>query len=478
MKPYRILLLFLGISGTLCLISFLVPNHQILLREGVMISVPSVADYFKTPKQYPGIKQLTVEEKTDSVVERKENKLTFRKDTIRHPAVSQFLEYPDTSKSSLDNFFRTLTGLNPASECIHILHYGDSQLEADRISEYLRFRFQEEFGGDGPGLLSFFEETDRLSMQITNSDNWIRTSLIRSPYRYTEKQPFGLLASYFRFIPAGDSSQKKKDEKEAWISIKGTGRSNGKNHSFDRCRVFYSNPAEPLPLKFLGDENPVLEDTLKSGNTFGIANCRFTHSPSDLKICVKGRHSPDFFGICLDESTGVSVDNIPLRGSSGLEFTRMDPVIFSEMIKALNVKLLIYQFGVNAIPGNLSDYSYYENGMFKQLSWLKKIDPELSIIVISVSDASQKIGESYETYSSVEKIVAAQQMAAKRAGCAFWNLYQAMGGRNSMPGWVFAKEPLASTDFMHFNYLGARLVARMFYAALIHDYNSYLIKTR
>ena len=148
------------------------------------------------------------------------------------------------------------------------------------------------------------------------------------------------------------------------------------------------------------------------------------------------------------------------------------------MLKQLNARLLILQFGVNAIPGNLPEYSYYENGLYRQLTFLKKLNPDICIIVISVSDASQKTGDQYETFASVEKIVAAQKAAALKAGCAFWNLYQAMGGRNSMPSWVNAKEPLATTDFLHFNFNGSRIVAKMFYSALIHDYNDFLVNRR
>jgi hypothetical protein len=45
-----------------------------------------------------------------------------------------------------------------------------------------------------------------------------------------------------------------------------------------------------------------------------------------------------------------------------------------------------------------------------------------------------------------------------------------MGGENSMPSWVFAKPALANKDFTHFNEKGARMVAEMFYNALIYDY--------
>ncbi|MCF8266811.1 MAG: hypothetical protein K9I69_01925, partial [Ignavibacteriales bacterium] len=59
---------------------------------------------------------------------------------------------------------------------------------------------------------------------------------------------------------------------------------------------------------------------------------------------------------------------------------------------------------------------------------------------------------------------------AKNADIAFWNLFEAMGGMNSMESWVKANPPLASSDYTHFNDQGARKVADLFSAALIDGY--------
>ena len=42
-----------------------------------------------------------------------------------------------------------------------------------------------------------------------------------------------------------------------------------------------------------------------------------------------------------------------------------------------------------------------------------------------------------------------------------------------MPSWVFAEPSLASKDFVHFNPRGAKLIANMFYNALLFEYNQY-----
>ena len=57
-------------------------------------------------------------------------------------------------------------------------------------------------------------------------------------------------------------------------------------------------------------------------------------------------------------------------------------------------------------------------------------------------------------------------------------MYEGMGGYNSMPSWVNAEPELARPDYVHFSPRGAKLIANMFYNALIFEYNNYLKETK
>ena len=100
--------------------------------------------------------------------------------------------------------------------------------------------------------------------------------------------------------------------------------------------------------------------------------------------------------------------------------------------------------------------------------------PGLSILVIGVSDVSRNGENGYESYPNIEKIRDAQKKAAFDAGCSFWDCFEAMGGKNSMPSWVFANPPLAQKDFVHFNPVGAKIIGEMFYRSFIFEYERYL----
>ena len=163
-----------------------------------------------------------------------------------------------------------------------------------------------------------------------------------------------------------------------------------------------------------------------------------------------------------------------MRGSAGLEFSKIDPALLKQMYEDMNIKLLLLQFGGNVVPYISEKSDYYERWFYRELSALKSLVPDMAIIVIGVADMSVKQKDNFVSYSSLESVRDALRNAAFSADCAFWDMYAAMGGENSMPSWVFADPPLASADFVHFNERGARVLAEMFYNAFMYDYNTYI----
>jgi len=480
MKPIRIFLLLFIVFFFYGILSIVIPNHDLKVTKGFSVRFPSLKNVFQYGNnEYADIASVLQQKRsdTDSLVRIAKTGTVKNPDSIRIKLVSQPLDYPGNDNTVLYPFFRELEESLVNKQGIHIFHYGDSQLEGDRITDYLRSRFQAEFGGSGPGILPLGEEDYRIALLASVSGNWQKYNLMGTKYKDQGSHPYGPLGSLFRFTSGPrDSAASSGKTMDAWITYKGKGMSGGKADQYQRCRIFYENYQQAVKVSFFNGDVKIKSDTLIPSRSLKECDLSFTETPSNLTIRFTGAGSPDFYGICLDSPSGISVDNIPIRGSSGMEFTRMNPALMTEIYHILNVRLLILQFGVNVIPGDLDDYTWYENGLYTQLCQLKILNPGLSIIVIGVSDASRKNGDTYESYPCVEKILNAQKAAALKAGCVFWNLYEAMGGKNSMPSWVLAKEPLASTDFLHFNYAGARIVGKMFYSALINDYNEFIRK--
>lgn len=502
-KPFRVFLLLAILIIFLSGISLLLPTGGIYIY-GYKLKYPSVWELFSVDTS----KSVSINELRSDIVElnamldsiqeisildtawlendtisalisdtvQVENKLLTIPDSIspnelRSRIIS--IEYPDSTKNALSSIFEALKlGLSTKS-LIHILHYGDSQIEGDRITAYLRSRMQQRFGGRGVGLLHIVPHSYQPgSIRQSITSNWEKIILADLPKGIGLNHKFGILGGY-SFFGKSKGILNRGGFNEAGVTIQRLGKAS-LSRSFSRIRLLYGYSTEPF-MASVSAGGKVLDAEMVSPAK-GI-NQLFFETPNEysaLNLEFKGDESPLFYGISLESKTGITIDNIALRGSSGTDFTRTNEADLKSFYKALNVKLIILQFGANLVPHVVESYTYYENQLYRQIEALKRAKPDAAIIVIGVSDASKKEGSYFVSYPNIEKIRNAQRNAAKRAGAAFWDCYEAMGGQNSMPAWVKANPPLASKDYVHFSPRGANLIAEMFYSALIGEYEKYI----
>ncbi len=500
MKPFKTLLFILGVFGVLIVISLVIPKDGIKINDEITLHFPAFDDVFN-PEDVAyadisgileGTKGLSYdtlyddnEFLTDSIIQEqiKESKDSIISDTLRANADSlkqiiRSISYPGGDRSVIYSFFQALQGLPETNELIRIIHYGDSQIEGDRITGYVRHRMQKRFGGMGPGLQpagSLYNIDFSIKHRISN--NWERYTLLGNPDTTLTHNRFGALATFATFTPSNPGAESEEADtiaKSAWISFERSHLAYSTAQRYRQCQLFYGYNKSPLMLELKVNDSLFDAEILPPNKGLQREVWKFPTSPTSVKLNFSGTDSPEVYAIALDGLKGVAVDNVALRGNAGLIFRRINQYQLKNMYKQLNTKLLILQFGGNVVPYISDDYSKYGGWFYSQLTRLKQIDPELSIIVIGVADMSMKDKDKYVSYPNIEPIRDVMKDAAFRAGCAYWDLYEAMGGENSMPSWVFAQPSLASTDFVHFNHRGARVIAEMFYNALMHDYENYL----
>jgi lysophospholipase L1-like esterase len=220
--------------------------------------------------------------------------------------------------------------------------------------------------------------------------------------------------------------------------------------------------------------NDTISDTIQNiSDGYQIVEYQPKIKTEKLKIVFDLKEGGRVYGIGFDPSSGIQVDNIAMRGSSGLEFRKSDKLVLDTMLSALNPGLLLLQFGGNVVP-YISNVSYYKNAFKKELLYLKELCPGVGIVVIGPSDMATKENGRFVTYKKLEPVRDALKAAAQETGCAFWDMYQAMGGENSIQDFVLADPPLANPDYIHFTPKGANMMAGMFFEAVMLEYNRYL----
>ncbi len=234
------------------------------------------------------------------------------------------------------------------------------------------------------------------------------------------------------------------------------------SRSFNRFSLYLGGKSASAHLKVFAGDSLLDSLVISPRKNYARYTWQTTATPPSFTLEFSGTTSPEIYGIAIDNTWGVAVDNIPLRGSSGLVFSKVDTLLLKKMYADLNVGMILLQFGGNVIPYLNGDYDYYERLFRRELGVIRRMLPGVPVIVIGPSDMSKKENGRYMTYPNLEPVRDALKKAALDSGCAFWDMYQAMGGKNSMPSWVFAEPPLAISDFVHFNPRGARIIGEMF----------------
>lgn len=396
---------------------------------------------------------------------------TFSINRITNPA------RPDGSRA-MDAFFGALSALAAQPGLFaRAVHYGDSQIEGDRITRFLRANLQAQFGGGGPGYAPVFEQANHHAYVSQHSENWKRFTVFKN---YYASGRYGYTGNVFRYQQALTDEDAqillgKKDSVQlgAWVRYKFS-----KYSAWTRAGLMWGNAAAPFTLTASNGDSVLLTKTFPASKGFHLTYldlpARHKNTETALRFDFQSVVSPDIYGFTFDSPYGMIVDNTGLRGHSGDGLRRIRSNYLATQFNALGMKLALLQYGGNVVPYELKDLEWLEGSIYNMLMKYKRAAPGASIVLMGVSDAARKVGDKVESYPSVVKIRNAQMRAARRAGVAYWDLYSAMGGRNSIVSWARRKPALAAKDYAHFSYYGQKLVARMFYSALMKEYNAYL----
>ena len=383
------------------------------------------------------------------------------------------LEFPDsTNKSNLYKFFKAIIY---SKSTVHVLHIGDSQLEGDRITSFVRNKFQKKFGGSGVGLVPAKRLVRAFSLNQNSSDNWKRYSVANTKNNYIISRS-SIMGGFCRYTKFYNDTINDTIVYTATIKIETSSSSYYLDRKYKQIKIFYGNNHKPFFIELYDGDKLLNLTTAMSSNSLKTYKYKFKTTPKNLIIKFTGKDSPDVYGISLEGTSGVVFDNIAIRGSSGTFFTKLNQTVTKGILKELNAKMLILEFGGNTVPyiKDKKGAEKYAKWFYSQLVNLKSKINGYPIIVIGPADMSVKQNGEYVTYPNLNYVRQEMRKQCFKAGCIYWDMYKAMGGENSMPQWVKADPQLAISDYTHFTSKGAKIIANMFYNSLIYEYNEYL----
>ncbi len=405
----------------------------------------------------------------DSVLMAVENRFKMEADTLSYYR-RFFYENPDRIFLPGDDYhffdpvFRQMEGAT--DHLVRVGHYGDSQIELDRISQDLREALQERFGGSGTGLFPALSNVPSASISKAASGGFTQYTMYGdSTTQRAGHNRYGILAQVVQLTGSGTVTLRGSKNKNAREGVK----------TFENVSVLYGKSEDLVVKVASGAEKPDPE-VRKSDNGVTLLTWRFSQPVEKATLTFQG--NAEIYGIGADGNAGVAVDNVPLRGCSGTIFTRISKPLMTDSFALTDTRLIILQFGGNMMPmiRGAKQIEPYQEQIAKQIAYFHEVAPQAKILFIGPSDMGKSVNGRVVTWPHLPELVDSLKATALRNDAAYWDLYRMMGGENSMAQWVRHSPPYAGPDYIHFTPAGAQKVGDALSRSFLTYYDFYTLR--
>ncbi len=342
-------------------------------------------------------------------------------------------------------------------------HYGDSSIATDLITSTIRENLQTRFGDAGHGFVlaakGYIPYQHRGVRQSSNPEAWDVREVVR---RQDRRGRYGYGGVQARARPG------------AWARV-GTAKHGDVGRLASRFDIYFEE--QPRGGKFsvrLDDEPREIVSTKSDMYGEGVYSIVTTDGPHQIELRYARGGPVAIYGVAVErEGPGIVYDSLGLVGARANRLLNFDEDHIRRQLEQREVDLLVLGFGGNEASDDRTEDMFYED-FVQVLGRMRQGREDLGCIVFAPLDQARRQRGRIRTLPTIPLIVAAQRRAAFDSGCAFYDTWQAMGGRDSMRRWYKARPRLAMGDFRHATPAGYEIIGNMFYKALLAGFADYL----
>ena len=376
---------------------------------------------------------------------------------------------PNNDYSYFDSLFYLLENAEKDQKVYRVIHYGDSQIEMDRITSVLRQRLQEIFGGSGPGMISAVKRISSISLIQSYSGGLTRYALIGDSTSFkASHNRYGVMTQFCQTNGVSTVSFSTSKHSQAFEKVK----------EISRVSMLIGNNSKGFKATLKADN--VLQETKEYAANAGITLMTWELPGNISKGTITMQGNAEIYGVMLDGGYGVAVDNNALRGCSGTIFTRINKPLMKNSLEVLDARMIILQFGGNRMPsiyGTKSITNYMEE-LDSQIKYFKEVAPQATILFIGPADMGKSKNGKIVTWPGLPELNDSIKALALRNEVAYWDMFHVMGGEGSMAQYVKHKPPLAGPDYIHFTFQGAQEIGDDLAKSLIIYHDFYQLRQR
>lgn len=316
---------------------------------------------------------------------------------------------------------------------------GDSYIEGDIYAKDIRDQLQSAHGGRGVGFMPAWSPVMGFRGTVKHtSSGWKQVKSSSSPY-------FPLMGEHY----VGSDG--------ARLTYKGT--KDEKLSSWNRSQVLFVAPhSGTITIK-----TDAGEQTFDIEASEDVQEITIPGTTASFELV---NHVPGliYLGAYLDDTAGVAVDCMSVRGDSGITHRFINTSLAAKMRQYVDYDLIIIEYGINALTAEQHNYDHYSKLMQQVIARLKEAYPRADIVMMGIGDRGAKVDGAVHSMPTAPAMVSAQRHAAQQGGVLFWDTREAMGGYDAVVDWN--KRHLINSDYIHLNSAGGKQLADLFVKSL------------
>jgi len=324
---------------------------------------------------------------------------------------------------------------------VRVLWLGDSHGASDFWSGAVRTVLQKRFGNAGPGFVHLGYGAYRHDgVKVTTEGKWRMRPKGPSTTLATGDGVFGLGGILF----AADSGGARAEISVTEAS--GVGRLR-----WDLCYRLNA-PADRLTVRIGGGEPQVLRAT-PDAPPGALRHLTLTSDASASLSVTPTAGAPELCGVVIEADPethrGVVLDTVGINGARLATPLAWNEASWAAELARRAPSLVILEYGTNESGDFEVKPAAYGRHMGAVLGRIRRVQPDVDCLVLAPTDRR-------DTPDRTPLVRDALREAAQTNQCAFWDTYEAMGGKGSIDAWSKESPPRAAKDGVHLSSRGYR----------------------
>lgn len=335
-----------------------------------------------------------------------------------------------------------------------VVHYGESPTTADMITADVRLLLQQKFGDAGHGF-----------------------ALVAKPWAWYQHRGIEVRGEHWSIHPAHQGSLKDGLFGLGGVTFVGTAGATATVKALDKrhtlVEVAYLAQPGGGSFEVFADKTSIGKvETAAEAAQAAFASFTVPEGVGEFSIgAVSGKVR--LFGVRLGKARpGVMYDSVGLNGASIVVPSRQfNEDHWLQQLRHARPHLVVLNYGINESVYAAFVEASLDKELRRVVARVRKALPESSLLVMAPMDrGGRDAGGAIVTPPALTRVVEIQQKVAAETGCAFFNTFEAMGGRGTMAKWYNDTPRLVSADLLHPMPAGARKVGELLYQALLQGF--------